>query len=111
MRPTVLLLLTVLVTITACSNESSVTASSAITGSRIWTGDADNPWAEAMAIDGDRILVVGSDEKIAAFIGDDTALIDGGGLVVPGGDHAAFLETPRPYFIATLVSFLIRGGA
>ena len=94
MRPTVLLLLTVLVTITACSNESSVTASSAITGSRIWTGDADNPWAEAMAIDGDRILVVGSDEKIAAFIGDDTALIDGGGLVVPGfiDSHVHFLD-------------------
>ena len=94
MRPTVLLLLTVLVTITACSNESSVTASSAITGSRIWTGDADNPWAEAMAIDGDRILAVGSDEKIAAFIGDDTALIDGGGLVVPGfiDSHVHFLD-------------------
>ncbi|MDH5213724.1 MAG: lysophospholipase [Gammaproteobacteria bacterium] len=29
---------------------------------------------------------------------------------VPGGDHAAFLETPRPYFIAELVTFL-RGAS
>lgn len=30
-------------------------------------------------------------------------------VVVPGGDHAAFLETPRPYFLAALESFLLRG--
>ncbi len=27
-------------------------------------------------------------------------------VTVPGGDHAAFMETPRPYFIHELVSFL-----
>ncbi len=31
-------------------------------------------------------------------------------VVVPGGDHAAFLETPRPYFLSALESFLLRGG-
>ena len=29
-------------------------------------------------------------------------------VVVPGGDHAAFLESPRPYFLAALVGFLSR---
>ena len=29
-------------------------------------------------------------------------------VVVPGGDHAAFLETPRAYFISTLVNFIER---
>ncbi|MEQ9400645.1 MAG: alpha/beta fold hydrolase [Longimicrobiales bacterium] len=29
-------------------------------------------------------------------------------VVVPGGDHAAFLETPRPYFLAVLEAFLLR---
>ena len=29
-------------------------------------------------------------------------------VVVPGGDHAAFLETPRPYFLQALVSFVER---
>ncbi len=27
-------------------------------------------------------------------------------VTVPGGDHAAFLETPREYFINALVDFL-----
>ena len=27
-------------------------------------------------------------------------------VIVPGGDHAAFMETPRPYFIRELVCFL-----
>ena len=31
-------------------------------------------------------------------------------VVVPGGDHAALLETPRPYFIAVLDAFLMGGG-
>jgi alpha-beta hydrolase superfamily lysophospholipase len=30
-------------------------------------------------------------------------------VVVPGGDHAAFLETPRAYFLSALESFLLRG--
>lgn len=29
-------------------------------------------------------------------------------VVVPGGDHAAFLETPRPYFLAVLQAFLLQ---
>lgn len=32
-------------------------------------------------------------------------------VVVPGGDHAAFLETPRAYFLATLDAFLTRGAS
>jgi len=31
-------------------------------------------------------------------------------VVIPGGDHAAFLEAPRPYFLAALESFLLRGA-
>jgi pimeloyl-ACP methyl ester carboxylesterase len=27
-------------------------------------------------------------------------------VTVPGGDHAAFMETPRDYFLHALVSFL-----
>lgn len=30
-------------------------------------------------------------------------------VVIPGGDHAAFLETPRPYFLSALTSFVFRG--
>jgi pimeloyl-ACP methyl ester carboxylesterase len=31
-------------------------------------------------------------------------------VVVPGGDHAAFLEAPRQYFIASVDAFLRRGA-
>lgn len=30
-------------------------------------------------------------------------------VVIPGGDHAAFLETPRPYFLSVISSFVFRG--
>ena len=30
-------------------------------------------------------------------------------VVIPGGDHAAFLETPRPYFLDVIASFVFRG--
>lgn len=29
--------------------------------------------------------------------------------VIPGGDHAAFMETPRPYFLSLIEAFVFRG--
>jgi predicted amidohydrolase YtcJ len=56
-----------------------------VSGGRIWTGDDENPWAEAIAIGGDRILAVGSSTEIAKLQGADTRVIDGAGrLVTPG---------------------------
>jgi len=56
-----------------------------VSGGRIWTGDPDKPWAEAIAIAGDRILAVGSSTEIAALGGADTRVVDGAGrLVTPG---------------------------
>ncbi|MDA0312774.1 MAG: alpha/beta fold hydrolase [Gemmatimonadetes bacterium] len=48
-------------------------------------------------------------EQAKLFTGLGT--MDKSWVVVPGGDHAAFLETPRPYFIAALATFLLRGGS
>jgi len=62
----------------------------------LWTGREDGPeGARALAVVGERIAAVGSDEEIAAWIGDDTRVIDaGGGLVTPGfiDSHVHFLE-------------------
>ena len=95
MRLKALLVLAVFALV-ACSPEAPnrTAASVAITDARIWTGDADNPWAEAMAIMGDRIEVVGSNADIAPFIGETTTVIDGGALVVPGfiDTHVHFLD-------------------
>lgn len=52
---------------------------------RVWAGVAAQPWAEAVAIDGDRIAFVGSRADAAAKLQPDAQVIDAGdGIVVPG---------------------------
>ena len=69
-------------------------ATLAVTDARIWTGDPDAPWAEAMAIMDDRIVAVGSNRDIAQHVGETTTVIDGGALIVPGfiDTHVHFLD-------------------
>ena len=51
---------------------------------RVWTADRRRPWAEAVAIRGDRIVAVGSRDEIRA-LGTPARLIDAaGGLIAPG---------------------------
>lgn len=72
----------------ACSAEQAPqtqTADVVIRGARIWTGDTEQPWAQALAIGEERLLAVGSDTLISQLVGPDTELIDSPpGLVVPG---------------------------
>jgi predicted amidohydrolase YtcJ len=75
---------------TACSVPPTLT----ITNARIWTGDAKRPWADAMAIQGDRILAVGSSAEIRK-LGKGGEEIDGRGkMVVPGfiDAHVHFID-------------------
>jgi predicted amidohydrolase YtcJ len=52
---------------------------------KIWTGDEARPQAQALAVSGDKILMVGSDAEIRALAAPDTAILDlQGRLVVPG---------------------------
>ncbi|MDH3490949.1 MAG: amidohydrolase, partial [Gammaproteobacteria bacterium] len=49
------------------------------------TVDAALPFAEAVAIENDRILAVGTTEELSKYRGDDTELIDlHGQMVIPG---------------------------
>jgi predicted amidohydrolase YtcJ len=51
----------------------------------IWTGDASNPEAKALAVAGGRILAVGTAEELKPLIGLQTVVIDAKGLrLVPG---------------------------
>jgi len=62
-----------------------------LTNGKIWTGDAKRPWAEAVKIEGNRIVAVGS----AAEIGRDGSIIDlKGRLAVPGliDNHTHFVD-------------------
>ena len=66
-----------------CGQDKPI-ATLAVTDARIWTGDEAQPWAEAMAIDGERVLAVGSNEDIEPYVTSSTERIGGGALVVPG---------------------------
>src|SRR2546422_882015 len=66
----------------------------AIVNGVVWTGEPDKPWAEAVAVSGDRIAAVGSTSEIRARISLQTRVIDAlGGMVVPGfiDSHVHFL--------------------
>ena len=74
-------------------------ASLVVTNARVWTGDPDKPWAEAVATSGENIIAVGSSTEIAPLIGDDTEVIAAdGSMLVPG-------------FIDTHVHFLVGGSS
>jgi hypothetical protein len=57
-----------------------------ITNARVWTANAKQPWADSVAIRGERIVAVGNARSLA---GERTKVIDAGGkLVVPGFNDA-----------------------
>jgi len=52
---------------------------------RVFTVCGRQPWAQAIAVDGDRIVRVGGNADVEEFIGDDTTVVDAKGrLVLPG---------------------------
>jgi predicted amidohydrolase YtcJ len=66
----------------ACTMTESQ-ASLAIVNARVWTGDSTRPWAEAVAINGDTIVAVGSSAEVRKL--NATRVVDAkGGMVAPG---------------------------
>ena len=61
-----------------------------------------------LVLHGERDPLAPAEAQAALFQGLGTP--DRAWVVIPGGDHAAFLESPRPYFLAVVDAFL-RGGA
>jgi predicted amidohydrolase YtcJ len=58
-------------------------------GGKVFTADDARPWAEAVAIGGERILAVGTDAEVLALAGEATERIDlGGRVVIPGINDA-----------------------
>ncbi|HSL20968.1 MAG TPA: amidohydrolase [Vicinamibacterales bacterium] len=56
---------------------------------RVYTGDAARPWAEALAVAGDRIVAVGNTAEVRRLSGNGTRAIDArGGFVTPGFNDA-----------------------
>ncbi|MFO1394512.1 MAG: amidohydrolase [Steroidobacteraceae bacterium] len=56
---------------------------------KVWTGDAAHPAAEAFAVQGDRLVAVGSTADVRSIAGPATQVVDlGGRRVVPGFNDA-----------------------
>jgi len=67
----------------------------AVVNARAWTADHRRPWAEAIAVSGDRIVAVGSSAEIRKLAGSAAQVLDArGGMVVPGffDSHLHFVD-------------------
>ncbi len=70
----------------ACvSADSAPPADLVFTNARVYTVDPSQPWAEAVAVKGNRIVYVGAADAAARFVGDGTEVLDlDGKMVLPG---------------------------
>ncbi|OLE14993.1 MAG: amidohydrolase, partial [Gemmatimonas sp. 13_1_20CM_3_60_15] len=90
----VALLATVFLMAAAKRKSPSSDISLAIVNGVVWTADSTNPWAEAVAISGDRVVAVGSTSEIRDRVSPQTRVIDAKGeMVAPGfiDSHVHFL--------------------
>lgn len=73
------------------------TADLIVINGRIFTADPANPWAQALAVRGDRIAAVGSSEEIRKLAGQNTRVVNlEGRLVIPGFNDAHYHSAIGP---------------
>jgi len=73
----------------AAMAQSRPVADMIITHANIWTVDEAHPRAQAVAVFGDRIIAVGTNEEVVSLRGPKTRMIDAGGkLLLPGFNDA-----------------------
>ncbi len=106
---TFLAAITIAVAMAGCADSGPEPATLVVTDVRVWTGDEAQPWADAVAVSGNRIVGVGSNGDIAELIGPETEILTAdGGMLVPG-----FIDT-HVHFIyggAGLASVQLRDAA
>jgi len=91
------MLLPVVLALAACAQPPAENpADTVYTNGKIYTVDEAQPWAEAVAVDGNAIVFAGSDEEAKRFVGPETTVLDlDGRFVMPGiiatHEHSIFL--------------------
>lgn len=94
-RSTALVILLFLAACAATPRARSQDADTIVHHAKVYTVDAKQPWAEAIAIHGDKIVAVGTEADVEKLRGPKTQMIDAGGrLVLPGfvDCHIHFLD-------------------
>jgi predicted amidohydrolase YtcJ len=73
---------------------ASMAVSLVIVNARVWTGDPRRPWADAIAVEGDRIRAVGSSAEVMKLAAGARVIDAKGAMVVPGftDTHVHFVD-------------------
>lgn len=98
MRLLQFLFLSIAVSLLAVNCNSDRSADLILTNATVWTVDADQPEANAVAIRGNKIMAVGSNESVKEYIGRNTEVLDlEGAFVLPGfnDNHVHFASAAR----------------
>ncbi|MBD1581929.1 amidohydrolase [Pseudoalteromonas sp. S16_S37] len=87
---------------------NQVPASKVFVNAQVYTVDSKQPWAQAVAIQGNKIVFVGNDDKAKSYIDDNTQVIDlKGKMLLPGFHdvHIHPLESASEVTQVTLPSY------
>lgn len=78
---------------TAVSDEPPA-RSLTIINAKVWTGDTDQPWAQALLIEGETLILVGSNEDVRRRAAKTNIVDAGGRMIVPGftDTHVHFVD-------------------
>lgn len=89
MRTLAVIAVSILFVSTFSAGQTAASADLIVTNAKIWTGEKEQPSAEAVAVLGDRIVAVGTAKDVAVWRGSGTRVIDAAGRrIVPGFDDA-----------------------
>ncbi|HDP99403.1 MAG TPA: amidohydrolase, partial [bacterium] len=78
-----------------CQGIDTKKPSMGVINAKIWTGNSDQPWAEAIAVAGDKIVAVGSTAEIQLLLNDNARIIDAEEMMITPGfidAHVHFIE-------------------
>lgn len=82
----------VTVFLSGCKAAGQGTATMGVIDARIWTGNTEQPWAEAMAIQGEEILLVGTNSEVQKLLGKSANIIDAKGRMISPGFNDAHIH-------------------